>query len=163
MSAKILNVTMSRRPSGAFTLTELLVSIVVIVIIVLMATQLMTSTTAITRTAHKHIDTDTQARVVFDRMALDFAQTVGGREKMETKAVTRLLSSARCPATIPLAILPARTVRFRSSLIGSTKAHRVGLPVAMADLNEWRRGCIGLGWMTTPQIDLTRLFLPQVK
>ena len=65
---------MSRRPSGAFTLTELLVSIVVIVIIVLMATQLMTSTTAITRTAHKHIDTDTQARVVFDRMALDFAQ-----------------------------------------------------------------------------------------
>src|SRR5262245_14808949 len=74
MSARILNVTISRRPSGAFTLTELLVSIVVIVVIVLMGTQLMTSTTAITRTAHKHIDTDTQARVVFDRMALDFAQ-----------------------------------------------------------------------------------------
>ena len=53
---------------------ELLVSIVVVVIIVLMGTQLMTSATAITRNAHKHIDTDTQARAVFDRMALDFAQ-----------------------------------------------------------------------------------------
>jgi hypothetical protein len=74
MSAKILNVTISRRARGAFTIAELLVSVVVIVIIVVMGTQLMTSTTAITRTAHKHIDTDTQARVVFDRMALDFAQ-----------------------------------------------------------------------------------------
>ena len=74
MNAKLLNVTISRRASGAFTLTELLVSIVVVVIIVLMATQFMTSTTAVTRNAHKHFDTDTQARTVFDRMALDFAQ-----------------------------------------------------------------------------------------
>src|SRR5881296_4665403 len=59
---------------GGFTLTELLVSIVVLIIITLMLTQLMTTSSAITRTAHKHIDTDTQARVVFDRMALDFAQ-----------------------------------------------------------------------------------------
>src|SRR5205814_5598192 len=90
--------------------------------------------------------------------------TVGGREKMETREVTRWLSSARCPATIPPRILPARTVRFPSSFIGSPKVHRVGLPLAMADLNEWRRGCIGLGWMTTtPQISLTRLFLFQAK
>ena len=41
-----------------------------------MLTQLMTSATAITRTEHKHFDTDTQARVVFDRMALDFAQMI---------------------------------------------------------------------------------------
>jgi hypothetical protein len=65
----------SLRVSG-FTLAELLVSMGVLVIITLMLTQLMTSTTAITRTAHKYIDTDTQARVVFDRMALDFAQIV---------------------------------------------------------------------------------------
>ena len=63
-----------RRSSGGFTLVEVLVSIVVVVIIVLMGTQLMTSTTAVTRNAHKDIDTDTQARVVFDRMALDFGQ-----------------------------------------------------------------------------------------
>src|SRR5881409_4232116 len=64
----------SRRTPGGFTLAELLVSVVVLVVIIFMVAQLMSSTAAITRTAHKHIDTDTQARVVFDRMALDFAQ-----------------------------------------------------------------------------------------
>src|SRR4030095_8714802 len=59
---------------GGFTLAELLVSVFVLVIIILLVAQLMTSATAITRTGNKNIDTDTQARVVFDRMALDFAQ-----------------------------------------------------------------------------------------
>jgi type II secretory pathway component PulJ len=59
---------------GGFTLAELLVSVFVLVIILVMVAQLMTSATAITRTGNKHVDTDTQARVVFDRMALDFAQ-----------------------------------------------------------------------------------------
>src|SRR6266498_4963881 len=63
-----------RGRSRGFTLAELLVSMAVLTLIILMLTQLMTSATAITRTAHKHIDTDTQARVVLDRMALDFAQ-----------------------------------------------------------------------------------------
>jgi type II secretory pathway pseudopilin PulG len=60
--------------SRGFTLAELLASVFVVTIIILMVTQLMTSATAITRTGSKHIDTDTQARTVLDRMALDFAQ-----------------------------------------------------------------------------------------
>ena len=36
--------------------------------------QLMSSATAVARTGNKHIDTDTQARVVLDRMAIDFAK-----------------------------------------------------------------------------------------
>jgi len=62
------------RPSEAFTLPELLVSMVVLVIIIFLVAQLTNSATAVTRTGNKHIDTDTQARVVFDRMALDFGQ-----------------------------------------------------------------------------------------
>src|SRR6266540_1935150 len=65
-----------RGRSGGFTLAELLVSLFALVIIVLMVTGLMTGPTAIIRTGHKHIDTDTQARFVLDRMALDFAQTL---------------------------------------------------------------------------------------
>src|SRR5438477_13012671 len=64
----------SRRTRGGFTLVELLVSVVVLVIVIFMVSQLMSSTSAVTRTGTKHVDTDTQARVVFDRMALDFAQ-----------------------------------------------------------------------------------------
>jgi prepilin-type N-terminal cleavage/methylation domain-containing protein len=63
-----------RGRSRGFTLAELLVSVFVLSIIILMVAQLMSSATAITRTGHTHISTDTQARTVFDRMAVDFAQ-----------------------------------------------------------------------------------------
>src|SRR5258708_6904015 len=63
-----------RHCACGFTLAELLVSVFVLVIIIFMVAQLLTTAAAITRTGHKHIDTDTQARTVFDRMALDFAQ-----------------------------------------------------------------------------------------
>src|SRR5881394_1415305 len=63
-----------RRRRSAFTLVELLGSVVVLVIVIFMVSQLMSSTSAVTRTGNKHIDTDTQARVVFDRIALYFAQ-----------------------------------------------------------------------------------------
>jgi type II secretory pathway component PulJ len=71
----LLQLTQFRR-KGGFTIAELLVSVFVLVLVIFVATQLMNSATAITRTGHKQIDTDTQARVVFDRMALDFAQMV---------------------------------------------------------------------------------------
>src|SRR5438552_8478735 len=74
MTLKSFVIVALRRKAGGFTLAELLVSVFVLLIIILMVTQLMTSATAITRTGNKHVDTDTQARVVFDRMALDFAQ-----------------------------------------------------------------------------------------
>ena len=60
--------------NNAFTLIELLISLAVTALIILMVAQLMTSTTAVARTGNKHIDTDTQARAVLDRMAIDFAK-----------------------------------------------------------------------------------------
>src|SRR6266581_5755498 len=74
MSAQSFQFMKSRRASEAFTLAELLVSVFVLVIIIFMVAQLMNNASAITRTGHKHISTDTQARAVFDRMAVDFAQ-----------------------------------------------------------------------------------------
>jgi Prokaryotic N-terminal methylation motif len=65
-----------RRPAAGFTLAELLVSVLVVVIITAIASQLMSSSSAIARSGSKRFDTDTQARVVLDRMALDFAQMV---------------------------------------------------------------------------------------
>ena len=64
----------ARRTRGGFTLVEVLVSVFVLALLVFMFTQLMTTATGITRSEHKHVDTDSQARAVFDRMALDFAQ-----------------------------------------------------------------------------------------
>jgi hypothetical protein len=74
MTTKASVIAELRRTRGGFTLAELLVSVFALVLVIFMVAQLLNSATAITRTGSKHIDTDTQARVVFDRMALDFAQ-----------------------------------------------------------------------------------------
>jgi prepilin-type N-terminal cleavage/methylation domain-containing protein len=57
-----------------FTLAEMLISIAVLTLLVLMLTQLMNNAAPIARTANKHIDTDTQARTVLDRIAVDLAR-----------------------------------------------------------------------------------------
>jgi len=74
MITKPFTLTRLRRECGAFTLLELMISTAVLVIIILMVAQLMNSATIITRTGNKHIDTDTQARLILDRMAVDLAQ-----------------------------------------------------------------------------------------
>src|SRR5712692_7846281 len=57
-----------------FTLVEMLISIVVLALFILLVTQVVNSTATVVRPANKHIDTDTQARAVLDRMALDFGK-----------------------------------------------------------------------------------------
>jgi len=76
MIRKSVAAVTARHPNKGFTLAELLVSVFVLGIIVLMVTQFMTSATGIGGTGNKHISNDTQARSIFDRMALDFAQMV---------------------------------------------------------------------------------------
>jgi hypothetical protein len=76
MSMKLGIIPPLRRTTAGFTLAELVVSAGVVVIIAIIASQLMTGASTIARTGHKHFDTDTAARVVLDRMALDFAQMI---------------------------------------------------------------------------------------
>jgi hypothetical protein len=62
------------RVCAGFSLIELLVAVFAVTIMVVILGQLMGHATTVTRTGGKHIDTDTQARVVLDRMAIDIAQ-----------------------------------------------------------------------------------------
>jgi hypothetical protein len=66
----------ARRACAGFTLAELLVSVCVLLLVVFLITQMVSSATTVTRTGNTHISTDTQARMVLDRMALDIAQMV---------------------------------------------------------------------------------------
>ncbi len=66
----------ARRRSTAFTLVEMLVSVSVLALLVLFVTQLTNHATAITRTGNKHIDTDTQARSVLNRIGFDLARMI---------------------------------------------------------------------------------------
>jgi prepilin-type N-terminal cleavage/methylation domain-containing protein len=63
-----------RRMGRGFTLIEVLLSITVIAILLLIVSQLINNAAAIARTGNKHLDVDTEARTVLDRMAVDFAK-----------------------------------------------------------------------------------------
>jgi prepilin-type N-terminal cleavage/methylation domain-containing protein len=66
--------TSTHSACSGFTLAEMLISIAVLALLVLLFTQLINTTASTVRPANKHIDTDTEARTVLDRMAVDFAQ-----------------------------------------------------------------------------------------
>src|SRR5438046_8558213 len=64
------------RAVSGFTLAELLITIGVLVLLVLLFTQLLNSAATVTTLGHKQMDADSQARELFDRMAIDVAQMV---------------------------------------------------------------------------------------
>jgi prepilin-type N-terminal cleavage/methylation domain-containing protein len=63
------------RTSG-FTLVEIVVSMTVLLILVLLSTQMFNGTAAVISGNTKHLDADSQARLVLDRMGVDFAGIV---------------------------------------------------------------------------------------
>src|SRR5450432_275609 len=60
--------------ASAFTLVEMLVSVAVLPLIIGIGTQLPNSATMTATASRKHMEADSQARLVFDRMALDFGR-----------------------------------------------------------------------------------------
>jgi prepilin-type N-terminal cleavage/methylation domain-containing protein len=62
--------------SPGFTILEMLVAIAVLVLMITLVAQLTGSATALITYSRKHMDADTQARQIFDRMANDFAKIV---------------------------------------------------------------------------------------
>ena len=69
-----------KRPSfvphrrGAFTLTELIVAVSVLTLLTGFVAQLVNNATIVTTHSRKHADADNQARMVFERIAGDFAR-----------------------------------------------------------------------------------------
>src|SRR5438552_17653673 len=74
----------ARRACRAFTLLELIMSIGILVLLVLCVTQVVNTAATVVRHANKHIDTDTLARNVIDRMAVDFARMLKRTEVDDT-------------------------------------------------------------------------------
>ena len=67
---------MRLRPRLAFTLVELLVTMGVLTLLIALITQLIGSATNTTTQSNKHVDADTAAREVLDRMGRDFARMI---------------------------------------------------------------------------------------
>lgn len=62
--------------SSAFTLVELLVSMAVLGLLLMLFVQLINSTSDVVTADGKRMDADSQARLLFDRMAIDFGKIV---------------------------------------------------------------------------------------
>jgi hypothetical protein len=71
----------------------MLVAISVLALLVLLITQLLNNATAVTTAGNKRIDADSQARPLFERMALDFAQVI------KRSDVSYYLKTAATPMT----------------------------------------------------------------
>jgi hypothetical protein len=74
MMKKRLTKRVVRYDCRAFTLAEMLISVAVMVLLILLVTQVINIAATTVSHANKHIDTDTEARMVFDKMAADFRQ-----------------------------------------------------------------------------------------
>ena len=60
----------------AFTLVELIVSMLVLTLLLVMVTQMMNSAIVLSANSTRRLDADSQARLALDRMSLDFSQIV---------------------------------------------------------------------------------------
>jgi hypothetical protein len=61
---------------GAFTMVEMLVASTVLILLVVLVTEMVNKTLTLTLNGRKRLDADSEARLVLDRMALDFDQIV---------------------------------------------------------------------------------------
>ena len=73
MKRRLLSDPRSRR---AFTLVEMLVSMGVLAILVVIISQLLNSATGVITAGTKHLDADSEARMILDRMAFDLGGIV---------------------------------------------------------------------------------------
>src|SRR6266550_5118822 len=62
------------KTSTAFTLIDILVSVAVLLLIVVLFGQVVNHATTVTRVDSRHVDTDSQARVILDRIAADIGR-----------------------------------------------------------------------------------------
>src|SRR6266700_7923746 len=74
--AQATRLPLQRHSHAAFTLAELLVAVGVLVLLVLLVSQLLNSAATIMTLGHRQMNAGSQARELFDRMAIDFAQMV---------------------------------------------------------------------------------------
>jgi type II secretion system protein J len=150
---------LQRSRVGGFTLAELLVTVSVLALLVLLFTQLLNSAATITTLGHKQMDADSQARQLFDRMSIDFAQMV------KRSDVDYYVKSS---ATAPLrnVLQPGNDqLAFYSTVPGYYPSSGSQSPVSLVSYrvnsqNKLERMGRGLVWNAVSTTDTPVVFMP---
>src|SRR3981081_4542030 len=66
----------TRKPDFAFTIAELIVTFAVLTLVIIFVTRLFNIAAAITTMGNNRMDADAQARLLLDRVAIDFWRMV---------------------------------------------------------------------------------------
>jgi hypothetical protein len=133
----------------------------VLVLLVLLTTQLINSAATVTTLGHKLMDADSQAREVFDRMAVDFAQMVKRSDvdyylkKFGIGPFTHQNDQIAFYSTVP-GYYPSTGSRSPVSLVG----YRVNSDPNSPAYNKMERLGKGLVWNGV-STDTPVVFLPQ--
>ena len=156
---------LQRSRVGAFTLAELLVSVGVLVLLVFLFTQLLTGAATIITLGHKRMDADSEARQVFDRMSIDFAQMVKRTE------VDYFAKNTVAPNSVGGLMTGNDQIAFYSSAQGyypptgsqspvSLVAYRVNSDPASSSYHRLERLSKGLVWNGVSSTDAPIVFMP---
>jgi type II secretory pathway component PulJ len=149
----------------AFTLAELVVTTGVLALLVFLAAQLFITAATVTRLGHKQMDSDSQARQVLDRMALDVTQMV---KRSDVDYYVK--SSAAAPLR---SVLQSGNdqIAFYSNVPGyypptgaqspvSLVAYRVNSDSTASAYNKMERMGKGLVWNAVSTTDTPVVFIP---
>ena len=147
------------RRGGGFTLAELLVTAGVLVLLVVLAAQLVNGAASVAILGHKRMDVDAEARQVFDRMAIDFAQMV---KRVDVDYYLKLANQQQRQndqiafySAVP-GYYPPAGAQSPVSLV----AYRVNSDPASASFNKLERLGKGLLWNGVSATDTPVVFLP---
>lgn len=136
----------SNRPALAFTLIEILVSMVILLVLGLLISQVLTMTSDVTRLSNRKLDSLGQARVVFDRMEADWMHALARPDAPRRFGNPNASGSEPWMAflsEVPSSVPNARGV----SLVGyRMAAHPDLVDPAGATRPCLQRGVLGLDW-----------------
>ena len=148
---------MNKRCS-AFTLTELLVSIAILVGLVLLFSQMFVSSTRLTTTGNKRMDTDGQVRPLFERFGVDIAQMI---KRTDVDFVGK---GTAAPNSVGGTMAGNDQVAFYSSVPGyhvsTVSPGSISLVAYRIETNKLQRMAKGLLWNGASASDTPVVFLP---
>jgi hypothetical protein len=134
-----------RRSCHAFTLAELLVSIAVLTLLVFIAGRMVTSATNVATQGNKRMESDSQVRLVLDRMAVDFSQMIR-RTDVDCYVKSNLNPEAGNDRIALFSTVTGYYPSTGSPSPISLVAYRINADPTSASLNRMERMGKGLVW-----------------
>ncbi len=116
----------SSKAVGGFTLIEILVSVTILGLIMVGVTQMMNSAISAATGGYKHMDADTQARMVLDRMAYDISK-ITKRSDIDYYFNKNATSAGTTPGNDQMAFFCESGGYYPSSLSSSAQQSNVSL------------------------------------